>query len=247
MKLLQTLLQEAENKQAKKADEVCADEKMISKLASAAIKDLKANNDDVSDMPMAKVTQSVRSCVDGCLIDDDIKLSKDGLEKVVKCVLDEIKSKHKEELFEGGEEVDEAYKPTGKPRGRPRKNADEKPVAKKSSKPNDEDDEDDDSKKVSTKSLAKSLERDEDEDEDDDVKRAADAEKDDAKKIVDTSVKADDLKAAHKALPAKMSQALDMLEVKSAMAARNEMRKMFPKITDEQLSAVATIWKYENK
>jgi hypothetical protein len=359
MEMLKLLLTEAEKKSEMKASDICADKAMISKMATKCIAALKKSGEKLADMPMATVKQHCRSCVDACIIDEhDTHLSSDGLNKVVNCVLDEIKENHKTDLFEsddadlhkaaqavidgkmtlaqacekynlikgelqgeinlikdheyrkknslaeaedeqleegnikyickhkgrpckivahylGGKTVDvvyddepgyvttnvkaseltdiqkveEAYKPTGKPRGRPRKNAEEKPAApakKAASKP--EADEDDDNKKVSSKALAKSMEKDDDEDDDDDVKRADDAaSKEPPKKVIDTTVKADELKAAHKALSAKMSQALDMLDVKSAMAARKEMRAMFPKITDEELNAVGTIWRADNK
>lgn len=101
MKFLQQLLTEAAVFEAKKAADICADKDMIHKLAKKAVEKLKKGNKDVASMAMATVTQQVRSCVDGCLIDDHgINLPKDGLEKVVGCVMDEIKASFKDSLTE---------------------------------------------------------------------------------------------------------------------------------------------------
>jgi hypothetical protein len=101
MKFLQQLLTEAAAQETKKAADICGDKDMIHALAKKAVAKLKKSNKDVPAMSMATVTQQVRSCVDGCLIDDhSINLPKDGLEKVVGCVMDEIKASFKDSLTE---------------------------------------------------------------------------------------------------------------------------------------------------
>lgn len=127
-------------------------------------------------------------------------------------------------------------------RGRPAKNATEqKPTAKKA----DDSDEDDDKKKVSSKALAKSMENDDGE-EDADAKKADSAAKDAPKKIVDTSVKPDQLNDANKKLSKQIQHAVHTSSATSAFALSKELRAAFKDITSDEVKQACTIWKSEN-
>ena len=127
-------------------------------------------------------------------------------------------------------------------RGRPAKTSTtSKPVAKKV----DDSDEDDDKKKVSSKALAKSMENDDGE-EDADAKKADAAAKDAPKKIVDTSVKPDQLNTANKKLSKQIQHAVHTSSATSAFALSKELRATFKDITSDEVKQACTIWKSEN-
>lgn len=105
---------------------------------------------------------------------------------------------------------------------------------------------DDDTKKVSTKALAKSMEDDGEDGEDDDAKKADSASKDAPKKIVDTSIKPEELKSANAKLPKQIAASLDSYSVKSAFELNKKLRADFPDITSEQLKQASVIWKSDN-
>jgi len=153
-----------------------------------------------------------------------------------------------ESVQESEEEVEEAKEEApAKKRGRPSKKvAEEKPATKKQTKADDSDDEED-TKKVSSKALAKSMEKDDDgEDDDADVKKADSASKDKPKKIVDTSVKPDQLKTAYENLSKRIQHAVDTSSASSAFELSKELRATFKDITTDEVKQATAIWKSEN-
>jgi len=179
------------------------------------------------------------------------KLTVGELKGEVNLVKDhEYRKKNKlDESEEDSEELEEAT------RGRPRKNPpkEEKVPAKRGrpakakadAKPAAKDDEEEDEKKVSSKALAKSMEDDSDE-EDEDTKKADAASKEKPKKIVDTSVKPDELKKANAKLSKQIQHAVDTSSATSAFELSKELRATFKNITTEEVKQACAIWKSEN-
>ena len=232
MSLLSKLLEAAQLQEAKTADTICNDAAAIQSLASGAVAKLKADNKEFRDLPMASVTQQVRSFVDGALIDKGVRLNKAGLESVVRCVLQDFQTRGKEHG------ITEAKEP---------------PAAKKTAKPSKsskqklaEDDMADPDDATATTQLSKSLEQEPGEDdEDEDVKIAEKAVKE-AKPKRKPSMK-QSVKESYDALPKEVVFAISVVESKSAITARRDIKAAFPNLTAEQLSHVGVVWRAERE
>jgi hypothetical protein len=89
------------------------------------------------------------------------------------------------------------------------------------------------------------MENDDGED-DADAKKADSAAKDAPKKIVDTSIKPDQLNNANKKLSKQIQHAVHTSSATSAFELSKELRSTFKNISSEEVKQACVIWKSEN-
>jgi hypothetical protein len=96
MKLLANILTQMSLAEATTTSAIYDDPTKIASLADSAVKQLIATHgSDIKSARMAVIATQVRSHVDGVLLDDKIRLTKENLNKVVDCVLKHIQKNAK--------------------------------------------------------------------------------------------------------------------------------------------------------